>query len=102
MNNSPQTLRGSISPACKDRPQTQVEVQVSEIQRELERGDKALAVHAEKLQPVLRQGAELAKNAECQPPEEMLVPSADALRTIQKRMTRQRLALENMTERTEA
>lgn len=88
--------------AQKVRPQTQVEAHTSEIEREIERLEKSLDIHAEKLQSVLRVTDQAPCAKECEPPEEMLVPSADKLRSIRKQLTRLRLALEDLTERTEA
>lgn len=90
-----------IDQAVQPRPQTQVGAQLDELNRELERLDKALATHSDKLQPVLRVTDPCVSDAKT-PPEEVLVPTADRLRGICKRLTNYRLILEGMTERVEA
>lgn len=103
---SPSTNRSSvvcIGPSPQARPSTQVGAHLDEIDRELERLDKALALHAEKLLPVLRVANDpCGPDNKCPTPEEMLVPTADRLRALCKRLTAYRLILEGMTERTEA
>lgn len=84
------------------RPQTQVECFVNEIAAALESFDKELTMHEEKISPILAP-CEPAKNgAEVAPPEEMICPVADRLRSHRKYIDALRRRLAGLTERAQA
>lgn len=83
------------------RPQTQVEALLSELNGALDGLDKTIAIHTEKLGPVLRQTDPTPCSDKAQP-EETLVERADFLRRMLRRVRMFDSAIESLTDRTEA
>lgn len=108
MNSSPPSVQGrpyshaGSNQTAVAAPRTQVESLLGELSHEIDQLEKSLGAHAAKLESVLRQEAEPLAKPECPPPEEMLVPVADRIRSQLKRIMSLRRGLENLTQRTEA
>ena len=101
MNQPQRSPSGSLGGATSPRVATQVETLISELTVEIDNLEKAFGSHVAKIESVLRQEA-CVDAKECQPPEEMLVPVADRIRSQAKRIMLIRRGLENVTQRTEA
>lgn len=86
--------------AATPRVPSQTDTQMMDAERALEGLDKALSVLNEKIQPVLRPARPNDPSGEAV--EEGLVPVADRIRRITKRVISFTQFVESLTERTEA
>ena len=101
MNNTSAKTNPAANLGCAARPQTQVEALLNEVNNALDSLDKTIAIHAEKLGPVMRAECP-SKCSEPAAPEEMLVERADFLRRMLRRIRSFDACICSLTERTEA
>ncbi len=89
---------GQIAPS---RPQTQVVAFLVELDDKLAHLEKALAIHAERIEPVMRPQVPQVDGSKAVP-DESVCPIADRLRGQTRRLAYLVGHLEQLTDRTEA
>ena len=84
------------------RPQTQVGAFLTEFDDKLHNLEKALEIHAQRIEPVLRLPVPECADGAKQTPDECVCPTADRLRGQTRRLAYLVSQLEYLTQRVEA
>ena len=85
--------------AVVPKREAQITAALGHLHNRLDELDKFISEHAERLQPILRQTE--ANKDECAPPEEILCPVADNIRSASKKVLRFTAIISGLTERAE-